>query len=147
METTNAQRAIASAVAYLNQGAEDFTDERAVCLDDWFGGKGADDFVTNLASAHGDRVAFVEHDDPQSALEGFGVVSATDNWQAETKTVNGLHFLAMWTKGGYIDSCLLFVFGVQHPLAVPMNVIGLTYSGGPLVYLSVPRDQLQQVQA
>lgn len=140
--SSNFKLAVAYAVRDLSVGLEKYLDEPMKSLNDWFGA-GADEFVGNLAKAYGDKIVYVQFDDPQAALGGFGVVSSTNDWQAESKNIDGVTFVVVYTKGQYIDSGLMFAFGVTGPHAIRKRVPGLVYESGDQVETSSPFDKVE----
>jgi hypothetical protein len=127
---TRIDRALTQALAAYNTGWPDDVAEmpQPTGLDGHFG-PGLEDFLRRHAAEFNDDVYFMAHDEPQCGLDGeWPRLLQGDGFSIDKFSVSpGVHVLACWTNGGYIDNAALFLFGLRLP--------ELTYSmGGPVVY-------------
>ena len=117
MDLTNI--AIANFCAVYNIGCESLTDERVLCLDDVYG-KGADEFLRNLARAWGGQVYFYNHDDPTCSISGARLVFSADGFSAYSYPPTGsMQVIGFWDKDDFMSSCALFVLGQGAGLRRP----------------------------
>lgn len=115
--TTRIDRALTQALVAYNTGwPDDITAEMPTSLDGHFG-PGLEDFLRRHAAEFGDSVYFMAHDDPQCGLDGeWPKLLQGDGFSIDKFSVSpGMHILACWTNGGYIDSAALFLFGLRLP--------------------------------
>lgn len=127
MDLTNI--AIANFCAAYNIGCEQFTDDRVLCLGDVYG-KGADEFLRNLARAWGGQVYFYNHDDPSCSIAGARLIFSADDFNVYSYEPTGLmQVIGFWDKDSFMSSCALFTLGQGSGLRRPE----LKYDCGPAV--------------